>query len=221
MKSTERFTQIVYVITGLIIFELWTLIDDTNCNYIWKIVGMAIGSSLVYEIVFNVIFQLLEKSSRFKRYFFGKNYIDGYWCGFYKTIDPDGNPKTKLFYEIADQKIGTTKIQGVSFYREEGRISTQWHSYNVTFNQDLDKIVYCMESERCMRDHISHGFTVCNFYPGEKGYPAVMFGHNYTPENGVAKRIDTYAEKVELKNLKQDELKSKCEEIYQEKHNIL
>ena len=238
MMYNKKFTGLVYFITGLIIFGFWELIVRSPLNILWQVLLMAVGSTMIYNLVYDLVYWVSSNNDMVKQYIFGKYYIDGYWAGFYRTFDQNDNEQYKLFYERIDQQIDATHIYGSSFFYDEVDessveknekkyknycISTQWHSYNVNFNNELDKIVYCMESERYRYAHISHGSTTCDFHQwNSKNQPIAMIGKNYTPEGGIAKRIDTYEEKIYIdkgKNI-EEQLINECQRVFRERGKI-
>ena len=119
MKDNKRFTEIVYIITGLIIFGFWSMISESPLNILWKILLMALGSGLIYDIIFKIIYYLTSEIELIKAFILGRYYLDGYWVGFYKTYDENKKEKYKLFYERIEQQVDTTSVYGVSFFYNE------------------------------------------------------------------------------------------------------
>lgn len=200
MKDNRRFSIIVYGITGLFIFGVWHFVQESDSGFFETVLIMTICSTLAYDVVFKIVFHIVGKITFVKKLVFGRYYLDGYWIGYYKTYDENNKEQYKYLCEHIEQNVAFTRVHGVSYF-ECGKISTTWHSYDINFNKEMDRLVFCFESERYRYNHISHGFTISNIIERNNGIPNVIVGRNFThEENNNIKRIEIYEEKVDISN---------------------
>ena len=158
MKKYNSYRTVVFTITTVLVFFLWSLIQSSidglkGISRIYPALIGAIVSLGSYRLVVTIIENVLIRIPLVKRIILGNTYMEGTWVGVY--IGYKDEPR--FIIERYEQDFERLIVRGKAYYKD-GSFKGLWVSNDVSIDSSKGIITYTYDS-----DMVKEGNTRCGF----------------------------------------------------------